>query len=117
MSTPILVTGAAGFAGSHLIDRLSRDGHESPLGAEAGLMWLGIAGDTDTRSSTRGQVAAVLGLGLSVPIANEGRLTQTSISLHGWVEYEMSRALDQNGSPWGFVFGPSLTIGDVGTNL
>ena len=28
MSTPILVTGAAGFAGSHLIDRLSRDGHE-----------------------------------------------------------------------------------------
>jgi len=27
VSTPILVTGAAGFAGSHLIDRLSRDGH------------------------------------------------------------------------------------------
>src|SRR5262249_45738307 len=52
---------------------LSRDGHESPLGAEGGLMWVGIAADTDVSSATRGQIAAVLGAGLSVPIANQGR--------------------------------------------
>jgi hypothetical protein len=96
---------------------LSRDGHESPLGLEGGVMWVGIASDSDPRSATRGQIAAVIGAGLSVPIANQGHASQTSISLHGWFEYEVSRAFDKSGSPWGFVFGPALTIGDVGTNL
>ncbi|MFT3841112.1 MAG: hypothetical protein QM723_29240 [Myxococcaceae bacterium] len=97
---------------------LSKEGHESPLGAEAGLMWVGIAGDTEPQTSAHGQIAVVLGVGVSVPIANQGHATQTSISLHGWVEYEVSRAFGgQHGSPWGFVFGPALTIGDVGTNL
>lgn len=96
---------------------LSKDGHESPLGAEGGLMWVGIASDTDPSSATRGQIAAVIGAGLSVPIANQGRASQTSISLHGWFEFEMARAFTHAGSPWGFVFGPALTIGDVGTNL
>jgi hypothetical protein len=96
---------------------LSKDGHESPLGAEGGLMWVGIASDADPQSSRGGQIAMVLGLGLAIPIANQGHATQTSISLHGWIEYEMLRTFQHSGSPWGFVFGPALTIGDVGTNL
>jgi hypothetical protein len=95
---------------------LSKDGHESVIGAEGGLMWVGIASSAD-QQQVGGQVAAVLGVGIGIPIANEGRATQTSISLHGWFEFEFLRAFQHNGTPWGFVFGPALTIGDVGTNL
>ena len=46
------------------------------------------------------------------------RAAQTSISLHAWAEYEVSRAMmDGAGPAWGFVFGPSITIGDLGTNF
>jgi hypothetical protein len=98
---------------------LSREGAEFPVGFEAGVMWVGIAGDSDPGTASHGQVAAVMGLGLSVPIANRARATQTSISLHVWFEYEVSRALGaaSAGSPYGLVFGPSLSIGDVGTNF
>jgi hypothetical protein len=93
---------------------LSREGNESPIGLEAGLMWLGIPGDL----GGRGQVAAVAGVGVGVPIANASRASQTSISVHAWVEYEVSRAwTHQAGNPLGFVFGPSLSVGDVGVNL
>jgi hypothetical protein len=81
-------------------------------------MWLGIAGDTDPSAASRGAVALVAGPGIAVPIANVSRATQTSISLHGWFEYEVSRSiLAQSGQAFGFVFGPSISIGDVGTNL
>jgi hypothetical protein len=96
---------------------LSKEGREFPIGAEAGAMWLGIVGDeTD---SPHGQAALVAGLGISVPIANPSRATQTSINLHVWGEYEASRALSPStsGTPWGLIFGPSLSIGDVGTNF
>jgi hypothetical protein len=97
---------------------LSRDGTEFPIGLEAGVMWLGVAGDTDPSASSRGAVAVVFGPGISIPIANVSRSTQTSISLHAWLEYEVSRAvLGQSGQAVGFVFGPSITIGDVGTNF
>jgi hypothetical protein len=97
---------------------LSSEGNAFPVGLEAGVMWLGIAGDTDPSASSRGAVALVVGPGISVPIANTGRTTQTSINVHAWFETEISRVvLNQNGSPFGFVFGPSISIGDVGTNL
>jgi hypothetical protein len=68
--------------------------------------------------SPYGEVAAVGGLGVAVPIANATRASQTAISLHAWFEYEASRAiLHQSGNPVGFVFGPSISIGDVGTNF
>lgn len=97
---------------------LSREGAESPVGLETGVMWLGVAGDTEPDVSARGQVAALLGVGLSIPIANASHSTQTSINLHAWVEYEVSRqVLGQPGRAWGFVFGPSLSVGDVGVNF
>ena len=41
------------------------------------------------------QVATVPGIGLSVPIANRSLATETSINLHAWAEYEISRDLGQ----------------------
>jgi hypothetical protein len=63
-------------------------------------------------------VSAVSGLALSVPIANRSLATETSINLHAWFEYEVSRGVSgEPGSPFGFIFGPSISIGNVGTNL
>lgn len=95
---------------------LTRMGVQAPIGIEGGVLVLGIAGDTTP--APHGQFAAVLGLSLGVPIANVSRTTQAAISLHAWAEYEISRVFIKNaGSPWGFVFGPSLSFGDVGLNL
>jgi hypothetical protein len=105
---------------------LSNEGHESPLGLEGGVIWTGIAGTSSTATcpgnlcnSPIGEVAVVTGVGLGVPIANQGHATQTSIAVHAWLEYEVSRAArgPAAGSPWGFVFGPSISIGDVGANF
>jgi hypothetical protein len=97
---------------------LSRDGTAFPLGLEAGVMWLGVAGDSDPSVASHGAVAIVAGPGIAVPIANTSRMTQTSINLHAWFEYEVSReVLGQAGQAIGFVFGPSISIGDIGTNF
>lgn len=95
---------------------LTRNGTQMPLGLEAGVFVVGITGDTTP--APHGQTAAVGGLSLSVPIANVSRSTQAAINLHAWAEYEISRRFIANsGSPWGFIFGPSLSFGDVGWNL
>jgi hypothetical protein len=97
---------------------LDTEGHEGFLGLEAGVMGMGLANDTDASGHSLTQVATVTGLGLSVPIANRSLATETSINLHAWLEYEVSRDLGhQPGSPLGFVFGPSISIGNIGTNL
>lgn len=102
---------------------LSREGLESPIGLEAGAMWIGIAGPQCAGPSTPacsalGEAAVVAGVGLSVPIANPSHATQTSISVHAWFEYEASRALRAGGGmPVGFVFGPSISIGNIGSNF
>jgi hypothetical protein len=95
---------------------LTDEGRQTLVGLEAGMMWLGIAGD-QTKSKL-GQAGLVAGISIGVPIANVSRVAQASISLHAWAEYEISRAvLHTNGQPWGFVFGPSLSLGDVGVNF
>lgn len=99
---------------------LARSGRESIVGLESGAMWVSIAGTTASgaRNSPLGEVAVVAGIGLGVPIANASRSTQTSISLHAWLEYEVSRAVRPGGgAPLGFVFGPSITVGDLGTDF
>jgi hypothetical protein len=98
---------------------LDSQGHEGFLGLEAGMMGEGLANDVSSDGQSLTQVATVTGLGLSVPIANRSLATETSINLHAWFEYEVSRALGvgEYGSPFGFVFGPSISIGNVGTNL
>jgi hypothetical protein len=98
---------------------LDAEGHEGFLGLEAGMMAEGLANDTDASGQhSLTQVATVTGIGLSVPIANRSLATETSINLHAWFEYEVSRDIgNEPGSPFGFVFGPSISIGNVGTNF
>jgi hypothetical protein len=97
---------------------LDADGDEGVLGLEAGIMGVGLANDTSPAGRSLTQVAAVTGLSLGVPIANRASPTETSINIHAWLEFEPSRALGNgSGSPLGFVFGPSITIGNVGVNL
>ncbi len=97
---------------------LDDEGHAGFLGFEAGIMGVGLANDQSLDHQSLTQVATVSGIGLSVPIANRGNATETSVNLHAWYEFEPSRAIGgAQGNPSGFVFGPSISIGNVGTNL
>lgn len=94
------------------------EGRDGVLALEAGVTGVGLAPvDTSSSGQSLRQVASVAGLGLGVPIVNRATITQTSINLHAWFEYEISRAIGGQGSPFGFVFGPSITFGNVGTYL
>jgi hypothetical protein len=97
---------------------LDGEGHEGFLGLEGGVMVVGLPNATGVSGNALTQVATVTGLGLSVPIANRSLATETSINLHAWFEYEPSREISgAPGSPFGFVFGPSISIGNIGTNF
>lgn len=99
---------------------LDGEGHEGFLGLEGGVMVVGLPNATAAGKNGNAltQVATVTGVGLSVPIANRSLATETSINLHAWFEYEVSREISgATGSPFGFVFGPSISIGNVGTNF
>jgi hypothetical protein len=97
---------------------LDGQGHEGFLAGELGVMAVGLPNDQSTQGEPLTQVSVVTGLALSVPIANRSLATETSINLHAWLEYEVSRDVGgQSGSPLGFVFGPSISIGNIGTNL
>lgn len=97
---------------------LDSAGHEGFLGLEGGMLAEGLANDISARGQSLTQVATVTGLGISVPIANRSLATETSINLHAWLEYEVSRDLGgEPGNPVGFVFGPSISIGNIGTNF
>jgi hypothetical protein len=93
-------------------------GHEGIVALEGGVMAVGLANDTSPSGRSLTQIATVTGVGLSVPIANRGLATEAAINLHGWFEYEPSRApSSEAGSPFGFVFGPSISIGNLGADL
>jgi hypothetical protein len=62
-------------------------------------------------------VGAVAGLGLAIPIANPGAPTQASINLHGWFEQRITGSGNEAGSEQAFIFGPSISIGNVGTTF
>ncbi len=97
---------------------LDGEGHAGFLGLETGVMGVGLANDVSSTGHSLTQLATVTGVGLSVPIANRSLATETSINLHAWMEYEVSRDLGgEPGNPLGFVFGPSISIGNVGANL
>ena len=99
---------------------LDSDGHAGIVGLEGGMMAVGLANDVSesTPAHSLTEIATVAGLGFSVPIANRSLATETSINLHAWFEYEVSRAVgNYPGNPVGFVFGPSISIGNVGANL
>ncbi len=96
---------------------LSEDGHEGFLGLEGGIMAIGLTNDQSNAGKSLTQVGAVAGIGLSVPIANRSTPTQASINLHGWFEEDISHTSADSGSRAAFIFGPSISIGNVGTNL
>ena len=96
---------------------LDSDGHEGFLGLEAGIMAIGLANATGDTGQSLTQVGAVCGLGISVPIANRGAPTQASINLHGWFEESISSSGADPGRRDAFIFGPSISIGNVGPNL
>ncbi len=96
---------------------LSADGHEGFLGLEGGIMAIGLTNDQSSTGNSLTQVGLVGGIGLSVPIANRSTPTQASINLHGWVEEDISHTSGNSSSRSAFIFGPSISIGNVGTNL
>jgi hypothetical protein len=96
---------------------LDQEGHEGFLGAEVGVMVIGLANSVSQTGQSLRQVGLVFGLGVSVPVANRSGPTQASISVHAWLELDLQHASSEGGSPLAFVFGPSLTFGNVGLNL
>jgi hypothetical protein len=96
---------------------LSKEGREGFLGLEAGIMAIGLANDKSATGESLTQIGAVAGLGLSVPIANRSTPTQASINLHAWFEVDISRNGHSDASRTSFILGPSISIGNIGTNL
>lgn len=97
---------------------LTSSGKEGIVGLESGVMAMGLSTANDR------QLNLVAGIGLGVPIANANQSTQASINVHAWAAYRIGSKQRERGdgtsielSPWAFIFGPSITIGSVGTNL
>ena len=97
---------------------LDDEGHEGFLNLEGGVMVIGLAGSESTTGESLSQAAAVLGLGIGIPFANRSSVTEASINLHLWYEHDLSSSSSTaGGKPWSIIFGPSISIGNVGTNL
>jgi len=96
---------------------LDLEGHEGLLGVEAGIMAFGLTGDASATGQSLTQVGAVAGLGLSIPIANAGSPAQASINLHGWFEERIAGSGPESASRHAVIFGPSISLGNVGTTF
>jgi hypothetical protein len=102
---------------------LNREGKEGLVGIETGVMGMGLATALDR------QLAIVAGLGISIPLGNANQPTQAAIGIHAWAAYsvgtrvgELKNSAGQSAgtielNPWAFIFGPSITIGSIGTFL
>lgn len=93
---------------------VDRDGKEGLIGLEAGVMAFGLTGTPSTTGAPLTQVGGVVGVGLSIPIANASQATQAAINLHGWLEQRITGGESGNASPRAFIFGPSISIGNIG---
>jgi len=97
---------------------LDRSGKEGLLAVEAGVLALGLAGDiAPATGRPLFQIGAVVGLGLSLPIANAGGPAQAAINLHVWLEQLLSGSGGRNLSEQAIIFGPSISLGNVGTTF
>jgi len=96
---------------------LDTDGHEGLLGLEAGLMAFGLTGDVSASGAPLTQVGAVVGAGLTIPIAGAGSPTQASINLHAWAEQRITGSGAEAASTRALIFGPSISLGNVGTTF
>ena len=100
---------------------LDHEGHEGLVGLEMGAMGIGLAATPNFPRT----LAVLGGIGVGVPIGNRGETSQASVNIHAWIAYELrdDYPIDQAtktgplASHWSFLFGPSITIGNVGTNL
>ncbi|HEX7668791.1 MAG TPA: hypothetical protein VF395_04375, partial [Polyangiaceae bacterium] len=102
---------------------LNEEGREGLIGLETGAMGMGL--ETDKQR----QLALVAGLGVAIPLGNLNQPTQAAVNIHAWVSYSVGTRTgeirDAAGNvtdtvtlnPWAFVFGPSITIGNIGTFL
>jgi len=91
------------------------NGKDGLLGVEAGVVAFGLTGDPSTSGTTTlTQVGAVTGIGLSIPIAGAGTPGQATIDLHGWFEERIGGSASNAGNPRAFIFGPSISIGNLG---
>jgi hypothetical protein len=102
---------------------LNQEGREGLIGLETGAMGMGL--ETDRQR----QLALVAGLGVAIPLGNLNQATQAAVNIHAWIAYsvgsrtgelkdasgKVTETVDLN--PWAFVFGPSITIGNIGTFL
>jgi hypothetical protein len=93
---------------------LDREGHEGLFGLELGAMGVGLA--TTSGFPFPPTLAVIAGVGVGIPIGNRGEPSQASVNLHAWGAYEL-REDYMGASHWSFLFGPSITIGNIGTNL
>jgi hypothetical protein len=94
---------------------LDSEGHEGLLGLEAGILVFGITDSVTQQTLT--QVGALGGLGLSIPIAGAGSPVQASINLHGWFEERLTGSGPEAASERAFIFGPSISVGNIGTTF
>ncbi len=88
---------------------LGKEGKEFPFDLEFGVL--------GTNLSNRPNVSIVAGAGLTVPILNPQEIGQAAVGIHLWVEYAPTRPGETFGDKVAFIFGPSLSLGDFGTNL
>jgi hypothetical protein len=96
---------------------LDDEGHEGFLNLEGGIMAIGLAGSQSTTGQSLSQAGAVIGLGIGIPFANRSSITEASINLHLWFEYDLANSSSTSGQRWSIIFGPSISIGNVGANL
>jgi hypothetical protein len=101
---------------------LDQRGHEGLFGAEVGLMGMGLIQRPGPNSvDYPPTLGAVGGFGIRVPLGDGA----AAVGVHIWAAYEFRERVQykdaagqlKNASHWAFIFGPSISIGDVGTNL
>jgi hypothetical protein len=101
---------------------LNRQGKEGLFGLEFGVMGLGLA-PQQSNVEFPVTLAIVAGLGFRVPLGQGA-----AIGIQAWVAREFRDGaisiLNMDGSrsdvaagPWSFIFGPSISFGNVGLNL
>jgi hypothetical protein len=88
---------------------LSREGKEFPFDLEFGVLGTNLSGQAN--------LSIVAGAGLTVPILNPQELAQAAVGIHVWLEFSPTRAGSSLSDRVAFIFGPSLSLGDFGTNL
>lgn len=95
---------------------LNKLGKESLLGLELGLMGMSLVQPASETQYPR-TLGVLGGLGIRVPLGSGA-----AVSVHAWAVYELRAnyrptGSDKDASHFGVVFGPSISVGNVGANL